>query len=1274
MHIINIEQAGALYSDKEAIDLNQPAGDIIILSAADTDIQLYAGSASIIQDDYSVRIASLLRLNHPYSVDLYLDKTCAKAKYILVRLLGGVGYWSYGVEQLCQLAKDNHIKLALLSADGKEDQELKRLSSIESSEYQQISALVNAGGKANADSLFLYLKSQLQACLNISEQSQVQAPNIRHFLKTGIYWQGSDQPQLEDLIQDHWVDDAPIIAIIFYRALFLAGDLNAIDGMIHALQQQGLNPLPLYTSSLKEAEAAMILRDILSRANVDIILNSTAFAVSDGNMMISIDQNEAPPPLNINSAPIFQIVLSSSQKMEWEASKAGLNARDLAMNVVLPELDGRIFTRIIGFKSKPELDALTHAMVMKSESEPRSASFVAGITAQWARLRKTAAKDKQIAIILANYPNRDGRLANGVGLDTPQSVYHSLVALKQAGYIIENCPKDGQELINIMKAGPTNQGWKGRKIGVRLSLVDYNSAWELLPAAMQEAVVSRWGKPENDPSFDGEYFRLSLVKFGNVQVGIQPARGYQIDPKETYHSADLVPPHGYFAFYFYLRNQAKIHAVIHFGKHGNLEWLPGKALALSEECYPDALLGTTPNFYPFIVNDPGEGSQAKRRISAVILDHLTPPLTQAGHYGETAALEAKMDEYYEAQGLDPVRLQYLETDILDLSRQCGITDDINLDDREAVSSRFLKIDNYLCDLKELQIRDGLHIFGKSPKGSDEINLLAAMMRCPRGTDLKGGLNLYGQKDQGLDQSLLRAIALDLDLGRDCEDGFDPLTCIRGEPYQGLCPNVLTALSPKVWRINGDCVEHLEMLAHALISGQQEASQIGVQTETLISKTLPIIRQGLSQSGANEIGNLLKALSGQYIPAGPSGAPTRGKPEILPTGRNFFSIDSRALPTPMAWRLGFASASALIDRYLQDHGEYPKSLALSAWGTSNMRTGGDDIAQALALIGVQPSWEVGSRRVIGFEVLPLSLLDRPRVDVTLRCSGFFRDAFPAQMTLLDRAFRAVIELDEPDNMNPLRAHARQAEADAIAQGVSSEKAKLRAGSRIFSSKPGTYGAGLQAMMDENLWQDRKDFASPYLEWSSFLYGDGLYGEEAKQELIQRLKSTDAILHNQDNREHDLLDSDDYYQFEGGLSASIFALTDKQVTIYHNDHSLPEKPVIRTLGEEIGRVVQARAANPKWIAGVMRHGYKGAFEIAATVDYLYAFSATTRQVAEHHFAKLFQAYIADEQVRGFLIQNNPDAYQDILKRFEDAIDRGLWQPKSNLVNPLLASLKV
>ncbi len=1177
------------------------------------------------------------------------------------------------------------------------------------------------GGDANARNLLAFAGS-LIGC----ERPWREAVAL---LPAGLYWPGLDRPTLDSL-RAQWRAGRPLAALVFYRALLQAGNLAVIDALIEALRRAGVDALPIHATSLKEPVAAGLLRDLLTQAPPDVILNATAFAVSQPGAA------RAETPFDAADCPVLQLVFSGGGEAEWRAGTRGLSARDIAMNVALPEVDGRVLARAVSFKAEARFDPATECSIVAYRPVPDRVAFVARLAASWARLRRTPPAERRVALILANYPNRDGRIGNGVGLDTPAATARVLAALGAAGYRIEGAPPTGAALIEKLLAGPTNRNapltptlsplrgerenplareageggahrrrrWEGEG-AAHLSIEDYRAFLATLPEANRRALQERWGGPEDDPFFDATGFVLPAHRFGNVVVAIQPARGYNIDPVATYHSPDLVPPHGYLAFYAWLRRGFDAHAVVHMGKHGNLEWLPGKALALSEECWPEAALGPLPHLYPFIVNDPGEGSQAKRRTAALVVDHLMPPLTRAESYGPLRELESLVDEYYEAAGLDPRRCRVLRERILELAASIGLDRDCGIAHDEGADSALAKLDNHLCELKELQIRDGLHIFGESPAGGLLTDLLVALARLPRG------------RGEGADASLIRTLAADLGLAQD--GAFDPLACDMAAPWSGLRPSALASLeharcstptptlprqggggsvataavpSPlegegqgggcaatvpgrsatEAWRTNGDTVERLELLASRLVAGEAASAPEWRRTRAVLAWIADRLRPAVESCGAAEIAGLLAGLDGRFVAPGPSGAPTRGRPEVLPTGRNFYSVDTRAVPTPAAWQLGWKSACLLLERHRQEHGDWPRALALSAWGTANMRTGGDDIAQALALMGVRPLWDQGTGRVSGFEILPLAILDRPRVDVTLRVSGFFRDAFPAQIDLIDSAARAVAALDEPADVNPLAERVRADAARLVAAGLAPEAARHRAGFRIFGSKPGAYGAGLQALIDERGWDKPEDLARAYVAWGGYAYGAGTEGAAEHRLFETRLAALDGVLHNQDNREHDLLDSDDYYQFEGGLAVAVKALAGRRPAIYHNDHSRPESPRIRTLDEEIARIVRARVVNPKWIRGVMRHGYKGAFEMAATVDYLFAFAATADCVADHHFDAVFDAYLGDEEVRGFLLEANPDAAHEMAERLLEAQDRGLWRPRSNAAWTQLAAL--
>nr|WP_276583563.1 cobaltochelatase subunit CobN [Pseudomonas sp. RIT-PI-S] len=1232
-------QPGGFVPDDNIADLGQSPAELIILCSGDSHLALLAEAANGLPEDYpSLRLANPMQVQNHASVDLYVDQVLRHAKLIVLSLHGGVGYWRYGVEQLVRLAEQG-VRLVLVPGDDRPDPELAALGTEAPAMAANVWQYLRQGGLDNARSLYAYLAAEaFPAALTspLPWQPPAALPRV------SLYHPQHGTARL-DQWQADWQPGAPVVPLVFYRSHLQAANTAFVDTFCQALSAAGLNPLPVAVASLKEAPCLAQLEAWMEQTETALVINTTGFALASP---------DAPRqrPLS-RDVPVIQAICAQDNQPTWEASAQGLGPRDLAMHVALPELDGRIISRAVSFKSLAWRSERSQSDVVCYAAHPERMAFVAQLACNWIALARTPAGHKRIALILANYPTRDGRIGNGVGLDTPAAALNILHAMAAEGYPVGDLPQSGTALIQALLGGVSNDldHLDARPCAQSLGLDAYTEAFQALPLACQHAVIERWGPPQADPMHRAGRLMIAGLRLGETFVGIQPARGYQLDPSAVYHDPDLVPPHGYLAFYFWLRLHYGAHALIHVGKHGNLEWLPGKGVGLSASCWPDALLGPLPNIYPFIVNDPGEGAQAKRRTQAVIIDHLMPPLTRAESYGPLRDLERLADEYYDAQLLDRRRALELQGEILGLVRATELDRELGLGDAALgdADTWLPRLDTYLCDLKESQIRDGLHVFGESPAGRLRIDTLAALLRVPRGAG-KGG-----------DASLPRALATALKLG------FDPLDCVFGDPWQGPRPALLAALDPSPWRTHGDTRERLELLGNLVIAGaldgtwQCPAPQEWEGVRAILQSLTLQVAPTLDACGPAETANLLAALEGRFVPPGPSGAPSRGRLDVLPTGRNFYSVDVRNLPTPTAWRLGFASANLVLERHLQDHGDHLRHLGLSVWGTATMRTGGDDIAQAMALLGVRPVWATGSQRVDDFEILPLSLLDRPRVDVTLRVSGFFRDAFGNLIRLFDAAVQAVAELDEPAEMNPLAARVRAEQAQLEAGGASREEARRQAGWRIFGAKPGAYGAGVQGVVESRQWAERSDLAEAYLNHSGYAYGGSDEGAPARAELARRLGQVEAVLQNQDNHEHDLLDSNDYYQFQGGMLAAVRQQSGREAASYHGDHSQADVPRIRTLKEALNRVVRARAANPKWIEGARRHGYKGAFEMAATLDNLFGFDAATGLIDDHQYALLADAYLLDAQNREFLRQHNPHALRDMAERLLEAQQRGLWQ---------------
>ena len=1114
MHLLAARQED-LDAGPQAVDLGQTPAELVVLSFSDSDLTALAAAHRRNRHALpGLRLANLARLGHPLSVDLYTDSVIRKAKLVILRLLGGANYWRYGLDHTAAACRAAGVALAVLPGDAQPDAGLDGFGTVPQDAARRLWRYFTEGGPDNAGHLLAYAATLAGRDTHWREPAPVP--------RFGVYegWAGKA--------------DGPAAPVVFYRSHLLAGDLEPVHALCGALAARGLSPLPLFVASLKEPDCAAWMRATLTARDAAVVLNLTGFSAAraDGS------------PLEANGSPVLQAILSTTPEEGWRASPRGLGPSDLAMNVVLPEMDGRILSRAIAFKAEGETDPALEFAPARIRPVPDRIAFTADLAHSWVRLAATPRAERRLALVLSDYPGPGGGIGHAVGLDTPASTLAILNRLRNEGYAIDAVPETGASLMAALTGGAT----------AALSLDAYR---RLAPAEVLARIAATWGADAADPLVTDGAFRFRVQTYGNAVVAVQPSRGHGPLTTQQHHDPETPPSHGYLAFHLWLRHAVGVHALIQVGAHGTLEWLPGKAVALSADCWPEIVAGPLPCLYPFIVNNPGEGVQARRRLGAVLIGHLTPPPVEAGLHGDLAALEQAIDEYSQATGLDPRRLGALRETILDLAWTSGLAADCNLrpdDDPDTILNR---LDAQLCDIKELQIRDGLHVFGTTPEPERRARLLAAVAR-------------------------------------------------SGQPAE--------------------------------------------------------VAERLDACGEAEMAALLAGLDGRFVKPGPGGSPARGRADTLPTGRNLYALDPRGVPTPTAWTLGWQAADALLTRYLQDHGDWPKRLVVDCWGTPTMRTGGDELAQAMALLGVRPLWENGSGRVTGFEVMPASVLGRPRVDVTLRISGLFRDVFPQQIALFDQAVRAVIAEDEPEDVNPVAAAVRADRAALEAGGTAAETAGRWAAARVFGAAPGVYGTALPGMIARGDWASRADFGAAYLEGSCHAYGKDLDGLPLPALFRRRVGAADALVHHQDQREHDLLSSDGFMQYEGGFSAAA-ALAGNDPSLYHLDSSEPDTPTVRSLAEEIARVLHGRAANPRWIAGMMRHGYRGAAELAAGVDTLYAFAATTTAVRSHHFDRLYDGYVEDNRVWDFLAQSNPAAARHILERLADAMERGLWHPRRN-----------
>lgn len=1230
MHLISTIPGGWNPNDEGVFYIDQSPGDIVFLSSADSDLFMMNTAYKLIHDSVenppSFRFANLSYFKQELTIDTYLDEVISSAKIVVLKLLGGKGYYNYLCEALTECCEENNIQLVFLPGDNKPDLELMQSSNIPLKEVDLIWKYIQSGGIENCQSALQLISNRITDA-KVTPNAIKTIPDLfLYHPDKGIYNSSTIQQEKKQ-------------AIIFgYRSYYLSNNLAPVHSLINSLEAEGISAVALMAAGYREQDIQQQIFDLLKSHHLDkpqVIINTTGFSVQGFH-------DTTQSLFDVFNVPVIQAIMGSCNRESWLEGSFGLPPTDIAMNIALPEVDGKIISKVISFKESIEKDTLTDSEVVSYVPNMEGCEFVAQMAKAWINLLHKNNSAKKVALVLPNYPNKNSRLANGVGLDTPQSTLQILAQLADENYSLANdYPKSTNELIDKLTDAVTNDletiNTLNERQTIKLDVGVFYHYYNQLSDELREKVEAQWGNPEKSPNYKEGYFLIPGFLSENILVSIQPSRGYNLDLQASYHSPDLPPTPAYLAYYIWLQHDFKADALVHIGKHGNLEWLPGKSVALSKEtCFPAAILGPIPHFYPFIINDPGEGTQAKRRNQAIILDHLIPPMTRAENYGDLLKLELLIDEFYESALVDKKRATLIKTKIEKLVNESHLKSDLNEDGKD-IDALLEVIDGYLCELKESQIRGGLHILGKLPTDEKLVDLIVALHRLPQG-NLKG---------------ITQCLADDLQLD------FNPINVVYSDSFDKEIFGIHC-------RTYGQAVELLENKAKNIVTqllNGNTTNKIGNDTSQIIKyiqeHTVPVLQQT-----SNEIGNLIEGLNGQYIPAGGSGAPTRGRLDILPTGRNFYSVDVRTVPSETAYQLGQKSAQNIIDRYMQENGEYPTSIGLSVWGTSTMRTSGDDIAQALALIGVKPVWQGSNRRVKDFKVLSTLELKRPRVDVMLRISGFFRDAFPDLISLFNAAIEKVAELDETDEHNPIKKRVTEEKKQWQAEGLDDKQAHERALYRVFGSKPGAYGAGLQGLIDGKNWTTSDDLAQAYINWSGYAYsGKNNSGKSAHETFKKRLSSIEVVMQNQDNREHDILDSDDYYQFQGGMTAAVNTVKGSQPETYFGDHSRPDNPKVKSLKEELLKVFRSRVVNPKWLQGMRDHGYKGAFEMAATMDYLFAYDATTNLIEDFMYEQITDTYLFDDENKAFIEEHNPWALKDMSERMLEAVQRGLWENPSD-----------
>ncbi|GAA1554627.1 cobaltochelatase subunit CobN [Kribbella hippodromi] len=1212
--------------------------DLLLLSTADTDLLAAA------QAEAGWKVANPARLELSG-----LDELLADAKVVVVRLLGGRRAWEEGLDAVLAAGKPTVV----VSGEAAPDAELMSLSTVPAGAVTEALAYLREGGADNLRNLAGFLRDTL--------------------LLTGDAFDPPRALPAYGLRGTYTPDDRPVVGIVYYRAHEISGNTAFVDALAAAVEEAGAQPLPVYCGTLRGLDPTSAdntgLFDLLRKCDVLVttLLAAGGSVAADASAGGADDAWDAGALASLD-IPLIQGLALTSTREQWVDSDAAVSPLDAATQVAIPEFDGRLITIPFSFKAYDQDGLARYAPDLER------CTRLAGIAVAHARLRHIPPAEKRIALVLSSYPTKHARIGNAVGLDTPASAVVLLGQLEAAGYdlggldLSELQGADGADglIHRLIAAGGHDVDWLTDEqlaaAVAKIPLARYATWFARVPDSLRTAMTDAWGAPPGelyvDTSGDEPAIALAALRFGNVVLMIQPPRGFGENPVAIYHDPDLAPSHHYLAAYRWLEMSPDeggfgAQAVVHLGKHGTLEWLPGKGIGLAADCAPDAVLGNLPMVYPFIVNDPGEGTQAKRRAHATVVDHLVPPMARAETYGDMAKLEYLLDEYATVSALDPEKVPTLRAQIWTLIQAAQLHHDLHTDERpedDDFDEFVLHLDGYLCEIKDVQIRDGLHVLGGAPEGEARINLVLAVLRAKQlwgGSYSILGLRTALGETFGVDEAALLA---------------DP-----GRVVPELAELATLADLPAVSGADG--VDLLEAVARKLVVGMEtlgwDAAKVPVVVSEVLGKQSVGVESSLTFAATevvprlartgDELANVLRALDGRFVEAGPSGSPTRGLVNVLPTGRNFYAVDPKAIPSRNAWDVGVALADSLLARHRTETGEWPRSVGLTIWGTSAMRTQGDDLAEVLWLLGCRPVWDEASRRVTGFEVVGLEELGRPRIDVTIRISGFFRDAFPHVVALLDEAVRTVAALDELAEDNYLRAHV---DAD-VAEGNDLRSATAR----VFGSKPGSYGAGLLPLVDARNWRTDAELAEVYAVWGGYAYGKGLDGAEARGSMERAYARIQVAAKNADTREHDIMDSDDYFQYHGGMIAMVRHLTGANPKAYVGDSAVPAQVKTRTLDEEAKRVFRARVVNPRWMAAMRRHGYKGAFEMAATVDYLFGYDATAGVVDDWMYETLTTEYVANPEMAEFFRKSNPWARHGIAERLLEAAQRGLWAEPSD-----------
>lgn len=1116
---------------------------------------------------------------------------------------------------------------------------------------------LETGGEENTENFLRYLLNKT-AGLSL-EYGSVVTP-----IRSGFY---NNENNMSDEDYLSYISDCGkiVIGILVHFYTIQRGDTEHIDKLAEIVRSCGCEPLVVYSGVMPSVDGGYDgLRGDLKR-----------FFMRDGKSVIQSVIVTTGHSLSILSAPgcgmekisdsVFEILgvpaihalVTGYTYEQWCESIRGMDTVYLG-NVYTGEYDGQLISVPFACTEQVMTEyGVKDKLVLISER----AEKIVRLAKNWARLAVTANSEKKIAIILHNMPPRADMIGCAYGLDTPQSVYNLFKRLKSEGFKTDYDFADGREIIDKIIAGLTNDGrfLSEEQLLERAEAVVERDVWEKWFDGFSDKVKTEllrdWGIVPGEFMTVGKKILIPCIINGNILIGLQPPRALEEKAEECYHSTDIVCPYQYIAFYRYVERVFGANAVVHVGTHGTIEWLPGKEIGLSESCYPDIAIGDLPNIYPYIIDVPGEGAQAKRRTAACVIDHLIPSMTESGVYGDISVIDDLLAKYYQAKLNGYDKTAVISGEIKELAVKLGLDKDLGLTDRDFADSferTAEKLHLWVSEIKASEIKNGLHIFGNAPENERMRNMLRLLVRVKNGSV------------PSLRQSICAMQGYDADklMDNPQHESGGITNAMRLENADEIGRELFTE-----WEKSAYSQSEIDKVIKSAVILYGLDMQKSEKLRRCLEYVSEIIYPSLLKT-TNELDSFSAAINGKFVLKGPSGAPSRGNAHILPTGRNFYTTDPNEIPSRSSYETGVKLANGLIAEYKKENGEIPESIAIVVYAGETMKTNGDDIAEVFSLYGIKPIWLGETDRVIGLEVIPQSELGRPRIDATLRITGLFRDTFPNLIEFADEAVNIIAGLDEDDSVNFIKKHINKDMAEFMQAGMEREQAYERASLRIFGCPPGTYGAGVDIMINSRKWESDTDLGNAYITWSGHGYSRKMHGDKCQDLFAHRLSSCDATVKNISSCEADMLDSDDFYNYHGGLISAVKSQKGVLPSSYSTNAADVSHIVTKNIHTETARIMRARINNPKWIEGLKKHGFKGAQEFSAMVDIIFGWDATSGVIDDYMYDSVFETYMNDKELRDWIKQENPHALHAMSERLLEAEQRGMWEASDDKVEKL------